>query len=237
MKKYFVIAIAIVTGFLGMSQVSLAQDEPAAASAAASSAEPAAPVAEAKPEAKLLRLVGAAEVKGPADTMFYPATAGSMLPMSGTFRVLPGGKAQIELPNGGIVLLKEFTVVRLDELSKEKDAAISIPIGEFLIGFKAPLGEGKKFQVKTPAAVAGIRGTLFWGLADADMTSTFACFHGTITLDAAGKTVELKPGVLSSTKIGEAPAEPTAHNVPAEYLETFAVEGSLEGLPELLKEK
>ena len=93
----------------------------------------------------------------------------------------------------------------------------------------------KKLQKLLPAAVAGVRGTLFWGLADADLTSTFACFHDTIVLEAAGKSVELTAGNLCSTKIGDAPAEPAKHSVPASYLETFAVGGSLEGLPDLLK--
>lgn len=219
---------------VGLGQLGWAQEEPATEEAVTVEAAEKTEVA-ASAEAKVLRLDGSAEVKGPSDTAFRAVSTGSMLPMSGTFRVLSGGKAQIELPNGGIVLVKEFTVVRLDQLSKDKDAKISIPIGEFLIGFKAPMPSGQVFRVQTPSVVAGVRGTLFWGLADADLTTTFACFHDTITLEAAGQTVSLTPGMLSSTKIGEAPAEPAAHSVPASYLETFAVEGSLEGLPDLLK--
>lgn len=234
-------AFVAVLGVLLSPVVVMADDEEKPSSEAASEAK-AAPASEVEapaevPAAKVLRLEGAAEVKGPADTSFRPVSSGSMLPVSGTFRVHAGGKCQIELPNGVIVLVKEFTIVRLDQLAKDKNSQITIPVGEFLIGLKKPMAEGQVFKVATPASVAGIRGTLFWGLADADLTSTFACFHGSITLDAAGKTVELKPGMLSATKYGEAPADPAAHSVPASYLETFAVEGSLEGLPELLKEE
>lgn len=217
--------VAVLAAVLGLTQGVWAQEEPAKTEAEQAPA----------PEAKLLRVDGGAEVKGPADTMFRAVTSGAALPMSGTFRVLPGGKAQLQLPNGGIILAKEFTVVRLDQLGKDKNSQVSIPLGEFLIGFKAPMPVGQVFRVQTPAAVAGIRGTLFWGLADADLTTTFACFHDTITLEAAGETVDLTPGFLSSTKYGEAPAAPASHSVPASYLETFAVEGSLEGLPDLLK--
>lgn len=238
-QKRWIAPLASLCICLFLAQGALAQEEEGTAEStpAAEAVEPVEPTAAepAMAEAKVLRLDGAAEVKGPADTMFRPVSGGSMLPMSGTFRVLPGGKAQIELPNGGILLVKEFTVIRLDQLQKDKNSEISIPVGEFLIGFKAKLPEKQVFKVRTPAAVAGVRGTLFWGLADADMTSTFACFHDTITLEAAGKTVELTPGFLSSTKFGEAPPDPSAHNVPASYLETFAVEGSLEGLPDILK--
>lgn len=217
--------IAIAAAVLGLAQGVWAQEEPAKTETEQ------APAAE----AKLLRVDGSAEVKGPADTMFRSVSSGAALPMSGTFRVLPGSKAQIELPNGGIILAKEFTVVRLDQLGKDKNSQVSIPLGEFLIGFKTPMSVGQVFKVQTPATVAGVRGTLFWGLADADLTTTFACFHDTITLEAGGKTVDLTPGFLSSTKYGESPAAPAAHSVPASYLETFAVEGSLEGLPDLLK--
>lgn len=229
--KTWIKCVAIAGVSLFLAHGAWADDEPAPEPT--ESTEVAAPA----PEAKVLRVDGSAEVKGPADTEFHAVSAGDALPSSGTFRVLPKSRAQIELPNGGIVLAKEFTIVRLDQLAKDTSAAISIPIGEFLIGFKAPLPTGQVFKVRTPSAVAGVRGTLFWGLADADLTSTFACFHGSITLDANGKTVELTPGMLSSTKIGETPADAAAHNVPASYLETFAVEGSLEGLPDLLKEK
>ncbi len=187
------------------------------------------------PTAKVLRVEGTAEIKGPSDTQFSPVSAGTILPMAGTFRVNAGAKAQLELPNGGILLLREFSLVRLDQLSKDDNSKISIPVGEFLIGFKAPVPTGKVFQVQTPAVVAGVRGTLFWGLADADMTSTFASFHDTVTLEAQGKTVELSPGTVSATKFGEAPANPAAHNIPLEYVNNFAVEGDLQGLPDILK--
>ncbi|MBI4178218.1 FecR domain-containing protein [bacterium] len=234
----WVAAVVAVVLFLSPVGGSWAQEEGGEAPEAEVSAEAEeASEAEAPAEAKVLRLDGTADVKSPADTSFRAVSSGLMVPMSSTIRIHAGSKAQIELPNGVIVLVKEFTIVRLDALSKDKDAGISIPIGEFLIGMKAPMPAGKVFRVTTPAAVAGIRGTLFWGLADADLTSTFACFHGSITLDAAGKTVTLEPGMLSATKHGEAPADAAAHSVPASYLETFAVEGSLEGLPDLLKEE
>lgn len=230
-RKSILILTASILALIGLSGMAWAQDE-------AAPAEEVSAAEEAPAQAKLLRLVGAADVKGPADTEFRAVAGGDALPMSGTLRIHAGGKAQIELPNGVIVLVKEFTIVRLDQLGgKDKDAQISIPVGEFLIGLKTPMPKERVFKVSTPAAVAGIRGTLFWGLADADMTSTFACFHGSITLDAGGKTVTLEPGMLSSTKHGEAPADPAAHSVPASYLETFSVDGSLEGLPDLLKEE
>lgn len=233
-KSWVGLAFAAILALL-LSAPSWAQDEPAEGSATADmekmeTEKPQEPMA-----AKLLRLDGMAEVKGPGDTGFRSVSGGDMLPMSGTFRVLPGGKAQIELPNGGIVLAKEFTVIRLDQLATDKNSEISIPLGEFLIGFKTKLPEKQMFKVNTPAAVAGIRGTLFWGLADADLSSTFACFHDTITLTGGGEEIELAPGYVSSTQHGQSPAVPAKHSVPASYLETFAVEGSLEGLPDILK--
>lgn len=236
------IVLAAIWGFvlLPACQVFAENEEESVASSEVAKTEEAAPAMEAPavmPEARLLRADGVIEVKGPADTMFRSVSGGSMLPMSGTLRVHAGGKGQIELPNGVIILVKEFTVVQLDQLAKGKNSEISIPLGEFLIGHKSQLPAGQVFKVRTPAAVAGIRGTLFWGLAGADLSSTFACFHDTITLEAGGKTVDLVPGKLSTTKYGEAPSTPAAHSVPASYLETFAVEGSLEGLPDLLKEK
>jgi len=231
------LSLAVALPQAGWTQEEEAKgEEPAAAVAAAAESKPEEKAAAETPmSAKALRVDGLVEVKGPSDTMFHPVASGADLPMSGTIRATSGAKAQIQLPNGVIILVREFTVVRLDQLAKDKNSEISIPIGEFLIGLKSPLPAGQVFRVKTPSSVAGIRGTLFWGLADADMTTTFACFHDTIVLEASGKTVELVPGKLSSVKLGEAPAEPADHSVPASYLENFAVEGSLEGLPDLLK--
>ena len=139
MVKFTRWAAVVIAGvlFIGPVGGSWAQEEGEEAPEAEVSAEAEeASEAEAPAEAKVLRLDGTADVKSPADTSFRAVTGGLMVPMSSTIRIHAGSKAQIELPNGVIVLVKEFTIVRLDALSKDKDAGISIPIGEFLIGFK-----------------------------------------------------------------------------------------------------
>ena len=145
---------------------------------------------------------------------------------------MKGAKAQILFPDGSAILVKESTSLKI---SGKKGAVLArVPKGEFLIGIKKKLRKGESFRVKTPAAVAAIRGTLFWGLSDDELNSTYACFQHSIEIAARGKKVVLQPGEKTFIPYGKAPGKKEPADVPPDFMDTFEVDGTIEGFKEML---
>lgn len=87
-------------------------------------------------------------------------------------------------------------------------------------------GEKSKFNIKTPSAVAGVRGTDFiTGYNPTTKVSQVITFSGVVAVGTAGPNgsisnpVFVRPGQMTSTSAGQAPQAPTA--VPTEELKTM----------------
>lgn len=94
-------------------------------------------------------------------------------------------------------------------------------------------GEKNKFNVKTPSAVAGVRGTDFLtSFSSATKTSQIITFHGTVAVGQPGPKGEImnpvfvKPGQMTSASGGKAPEAPKA--MPKEELSKMNNESKAE---------
>jgi len=162
-----------------------------------------------------------------------PVKTGDSLGFADEVRTSSGALAHVAFPNGGIVLVKGGSSFVIG--GNVQRPRLFFPIGEFLIGFKRKLQSGHHLRVRTPSAVAAVRGTLFWGKSDEKKESVFACFDGSITVEAEGATVVLEPGQKVRIPFGSPPTEVGPADIPLSYVDTFSVDGSLQGLDELLK--
>ncbi len=70
------------------------------------------------------------------------------------------GKVSVQSRDGATVLVKEFSKIRISELNK-LSTEVDVTNGSLLIRVNK-LGTNSKFNVRTPTAVAGIRGTTFF---------------------------------------------------------------------------
>ncbi len=150
-----------------------------------------------------------------------------------TIQTAKGAKAQLVLGNGEVILLKEESIFKLD--GKKGAVKGIISQGEYLIGITKKLGKSESFLIETPACVAGVRGTLFWGLSDKDKNSTYAALENQIEVSAQGNSVILKPGEKVFVPFGKAPEKSAPANIPLDYLDTFGVNGQIQGLKGMLK--
>jgi hypothetical protein len=182
-------------------------------------------------EAKLLAIHGRVLVRHAGRQS--EAEAGKTLAYGDEVRTLNGSLAQLGFPNGATVLVKEKSSFVL--IGTSRRTTLSFSIGEFLIGLKQRLKPRESFRIRTPSSVAAVRGTLFWGLSEANQDSTFAALENEIVVTAQGKSVTLKPGKKTKVVAGQPPGPAVAANVPASFLNTFAVDGSIQGLDGLLK--
>jgi hypothetical protein len=164
----------------------------------------------------------------------YEARKGDPLFFGDDIKTEKGALAHVVFKDGTAVLLKEGS--SLSVKGKKGDTLLSFSVGEFLIGLKRKLAAGEKFRVRTPAAVAAVRGTLFWGLSDpATKDTTYACFESKIEITAQGRSVMLEPGQKVKIPFGKAPdAVASAADIPADYVNTFKLDDSLQGLEQLM---
>jgi len=150
-------------------------------------------------------------------------------------RVRTGGAAslaQITLGDRGAVLLRGDSSLTLEGSADQ--TTLRFRFGEYLIGLRKALTTGQRFRVKTPAAVAAVRGTLFWGKSDKDdKSSTYAGFGHTVEITAQGQTVTLGPGQKVTIPFGQAPSEAAPSGIGIDYAKNFAIDGSLQNLESL----
>ena len=117
-------------------------------------------------------------------------------------------------------------------------------MGEFLVGLSNPLPAGGVLEVRTPGVVTSVKGTLFYGRSDPENVSTYAVFSSTISIRVAVRTdsiapqaaageLELTAGNMITLPYGEPPKEPEPSNITLAFLQSFALNGSLQGLEKL----
>lgn len=187
-------------------------------------------------DATIVKMSGPVSILAGGAVKYTPARNGTVLIYGDTVRVGKGGVAQLILKERGAVLLREETVMTLQ--GNDKNTRLSFRFGEFLIGLSKKLAPNQTFKIRTAAAVAAVRGTLFWGKSDkADKSSTYAGFGHTVAVTAKGKTVLVTPGKTVKVAYGEAPAEPAASTVTIDYAKNFALDGDLQGLEKLVTDK
>jgi ferric-dicitrate binding protein FerR (iron transport regulator) len=164
----------------------------------------------------------------------YEARKGDPLFYGDEVRTEKDALAHVVFKDGTAVLIKGGSALAIK--GRKGDTFLHFDVGEFLIGLKKKLSPQEKFRVKTPAAVAAVRGTLFWGLSDpSTKDTTYACFEHKIEITAQGKSLLLEAGQKVKIPFGKPPeAAGSAADIPADYVNTFKADGSLQGLDQLM---
>lgn len=107
------------------------------------------------------------------------------------------GQADIQLGGKVAVRLLELTNFTIKE-SKKNKSTINFTTGNILVKVKK-LAKNEQLNIETPLALAGVRGTQFWGQVRKDgeiPASTFAVREGTLMLKPKGyhKFIEVSVG-------------------------------------------
>ncbi|MDX2169581.1 MAG: FecR family protein [Deltaproteobacteria bacterium] len=141
-----------------------------------------------------------------------PLTRGATVAVGDTIVTAAGAKVKILLADDSVLAIGPGSQVVLDELAlapQSRAAKLRVLAGRFKLAIAAWLTGSSRFEVETPTAVAGVRGTVLWGDTELD---AICALHGTIevrprqggspaTLSAGqcvtdmadGKTAPLKP--------------------------------------------
>ncbi|MDD5303903.1 MAG: FecR domain-containing protein [Elusimicrobia bacterium] len=179
-------------------------------------------------DATLAKISGPVSVLAEGGARFVKAKGGEQLLFGDTIRVGKGGIAHVILAERGAVLLREESLLTLQ--GSRRRTTLAVKFGEFLIGLSGTLERGESFKVRTPAAVAAVRGTLFWGKSDkADQSTAYAGFGHVVAVTAKGKTVLVEPGRTVTVAFGAPPSDAVPSTVGLDYAKNFMIDGSLQG--------
>lgn len=183
-------------------------------------------------DATLVKVQGRVWIRPAGAAKDLVAKGGEELLYGDAVRTGANGRAHVQVGDKGAILVRENSAFLLD--GEERHPLVRFRFGEFLIGLRRRLYASETFRVKTPSAVAAVRGTLFWGKVGADKSTTYAGLENVIAVTGKTRTVELAAGQSTTVPLGGEPADPKPHDIAPSYLQHFAVGGSLEGLDDLL---
>jgi hypothetical protein len=107
--------------------------------------------------------------------------------------IVTGSQSSCDIKIGGsIIRVKEKSSIKLSELSRNngiEKTGIDLDNGKLLCKAKK-LSKSESFLVKTPTAVAGVRGTKFTVESDINKTSRIKVFNGQVTVVKRVKQLE-----------------------------------------------
>jgi hypothetical protein len=184
-------------------------------------------------DAVLVQTKGEVYVLAKGSGRYVRAKAGRDLSYGDHLRTGPDSVAQITLSDRGAVLVRGDSSFTLE--GDDDKTSLRFHFGEFVVGLRKALTGKQSFEVRTPAAVAAVRGTLFWGKSEQDTKAvTYAGFGHSVAVTARGKTVLVHAGEKTTVAFGQAPDEPAKHDIPLTYFDNFKVGGSLQNVGELV---
>lgn len=159
-----------------------------------------------------------------------PAEAGTELYPGDRVKTGKGSLARVKFIEGSTMSLGASTELALDSLKfkekKSRIANLSLLYGQFIAEVSKVLVKDSHFEVKTPAVVAGVRGTTFWSDTERD---ALCVLEGKVEVkslanaDAKPELVEEGNGVtkMSSGSFGH--IKPSADDIKA-YREATMIE-------------
>jgi hypothetical protein len=90
------------------------------------------------------------------------ANPGDILTEGDKVRTHEGAKAKLQFTSGSTIVLNEKTTIVIEKLATKEKTEISVQKGKIKAVIESLLDKESEFEVRTPTAVAGVRGTVFY---------------------------------------------------------------------------
>jgi hypothetical protein len=172
-------------------------------------------------KAKISKIKGDVQVKATAKAPWKAAKDGDTITETGQIKTGAGAQAFVAWGGGSVVKVGPASQVTMSSLSVDgagnSKSTVKLEKGS-VTAKAAKLGGTSSFNVNTPTAVAGVRGTGF------QCTETqVLVVDGNVAVTAGGVTVDLSPGMFSEVEApGMPPSEPA--EIPADMLTELEAE-------------
>lgn len=127
-------------------------------------------------EAKIVFLKGKAEVQKVGSLVWAPAAIKMPLNSGDKVATEDGAELEIKLDDGSILKMRDKGLLAIDRMEKQKKPLTTVTMlqavsGKILGCVRKLASKESKFEVTTPTAVAGIRGTVFAVFVEGDSTA------------------------------------------------------------------
>ncbi|MFO1478816.1 MAG: FecR domain-containing protein [Turneriella sp.] len=114
----------------------------------------------------------------------------------------------LQLSNQTILRLQPQSFIIINKIEKNsRDAVFTLQEGNLHASVESMRKSGGRLMVRTPSAVAAVRGTVFELQASAQ-SSSLACHEGQVDVSAQKVTVEVPAGMGTFVEKGKAPLKP-----------------------------
>jgi len=164
-------------------------------------------------KATLVELKGSVMVQQPGGA-FAAAKDGMAVSEGATVKTGPDGSAILKWGDGNTMKIMPLSLTKVDALSQDEKTGATksdFSLGQGrVVNRVGKLAKDSSFTVKTPAAIAGVRGTAFdMGINPETNQTSIAVVEGSVTLAAAGVELVVAEGFESAVTEGAAPQPPT----------------------------
>lgn len=183
-------------------------------------------------KATLSGLKGAVTVQAAAGGDWTAATEGMSLSQGASVKTGAGAEAILNLGAGSAVKISALALVKIATLTAEASGGskteLSLDKGRVMAKAGKLKTTDSAFTVRTPTAVAGVRGTAFeCAIAPETNQVTVSVIEGNVSVTVGDVEVLVTAGFASMVMPGETPQEPAA--IPPEQMEELKTEaGALE---------
>ena len=151
-------------------------------------------------------IVGPVYVKKAADPEFRPLAADTQVLAGTQLRTGPGGEVTLNWVDGTRLRMAPESQLRVRKCSlntsnRATTSLFDLDVGRIWVRVLELLGERSKFEIRTPTATAGVRGTVFSVQVDETGAMTVQVYEGAVEVAGAGRSLTASEG-LSATVTG-----------------------------------
>lgn len=163
--------------------------------------------------AKLSKIEGDVQIQKKEGGKWSDAQEGGKLSAGASVKTGKDGKCLVTWGLGHVVRVHPLSSFKVDSLKDDggkSDSNLNLANGR-VTAQVGKLTPGSKFNVKTPSAVAGVRGTAFdLNQPEGGEELKVSVLEGSLSLEAGGMEVVIETGFESVVMMGEAPGAPAA---------------------------
>lgn len=163
--------------------------------------------------AKLTKVKGDVKTRASATAEWKSVKDGDSVSQGAQIKTGPASEVFVGWGGGNVLKVGPLASITLSDLSSGAGSKNKVELTQGKVFAKAgKLGKDSSFSIKTPTAVAGVRGTGF-----ECSESTVSVVEGSVTVEAGGVEVQLEEGMMTEIpEAGAPPEQPEA--IPAEAL-------------------
>ncbi len=163
-------------------------------------------------EGKVTFVQGDAKAQLAGQGTWTPLKTGDTVSQKSNLKTGSESALEITFEDGSSFFLRsdtEMGILKAQKvLSSQLVRDLYLGTGRVLTTVKEATGEAPRFQVRTPSAIASVRGTEFRVAVDESQKTYAEVMKSNVTVDAAGKNVDLAQGEGTMVKKGEPPLPP-----------------------------